>query len=148
MKPTLRLVAVAMVAVSTAGCFTYVPVGEVPARATPVQVHLNRPLPMPLEDITANNIVMVRGEVITDQQSELALSAFTLKSASDFEYLAGGQTVFIPRDALGAIEQKRLAVGRTALATAAVVSAGILIDWGLRQASGSGEGGDPPPSAQ
>ena len=146
MRCSLRLLPVALLALLSSGCFTYIPVGEVPPRATPVQVRLTRPVPMPLQDITANNIVFVRGEVIADQQSELALSAFTLKSASDFEYLAGGQTVFIPRDALGSIERRRLAVGRTALATVAVVGAGILIDWGLRQVTGDDGGGGPPPS--
>ena len=140
--PTLALVGLAT---ASTGCFHYVPVEEVPRQGTPVQVYTSRPVPVPLEDVTANNVVMVRGEVITEQTDQLALSAFTLESANEFEYLAGGQTVFVPRDALARIEEKRISWLRTGLTAAAFAGAGILIDWGLRQATGGGEGEGSPP---
>lgn len=131
---------------STAGCFHYVPVEAAPPQGTPVRAFLHRPVPVELREITANNIVMVRGEVIREEDERLLLSAFALESASEFEHVAAGETVALPRDALERIEVKRISPTRTALAGAALAAAGYLVNLALQSLGGGddGGGGGPP----
>ena len=136
-----RLLLVLSICLLATGCFHYVPVAEVPPQGTPVRVRLAPPLPIELADLTAHNIVEIRGEVATAQPDRIVLSAFTLLSAAEVEYLAGGQTVPLSRDAVAALDQKRISPARTALATAVLVAAGYAIQLGLRSLGG-GNGGD------
>ncbi|NIP79579.1 MAG: hypothetical protein GWM90_10315, partial [Gemmatimonadetes bacterium] len=93
-------------------------------------------------------IVQVRGEVVANRPDRLLMSAFALESVSQYEHLAAGETVLIPRDALGQIEEKRISATRTALAGAVLAGAGYLIQLGLRTAIGGGDGGEPPPPSK
>ena len=137
-----RLLLVLPICLLGTGCFHYVPTEEVPPQGTPVRVRLAPPLPIELADLTAHNIVEVRGEVAAAQPDRIVLSAFTLLSAAEVEYLAGGQTVPLSRDAVAGLDQKRLSPARTALATAALVGVGYAIQLGLRSLGGGNGGGD------
>jgi hypothetical protein len=144
-RPLLKLLLA--LSLGASGCFQYVPVEGVPPQGTPVRAGLSRPVAIELSDLTANNIVEVRGEIVAGQSEEIVLSAFALRAANEFEYPGRGQTVSLPRDAVARLEQKRISVSRTALATAGLVGLGYLVQLALK-AVGGGGGGDPggPPS--
>lgn len=127
------------------GCFHYVPVEEVPRQGTAVRTYLSRPISLELTEVTANNVMEVRGEVVSDGADRVLLSAFGLRSASDFQHVAAGETVAIPRDAIERMEEKRISFPRTALAGAVLAGAGYLVQLGLRSAIGGNEGGETPP---
>lgn len=122
------------------GCFHYVPIEGVPEQGTPVRLGLAQPISIELSDLTANNIVEVRGEIIAAPADRILVSAFGLRSAGDFEFLGRGETVSLPRDAIARLEEKRISPGRTAVASALLVGAGYLVQLGLRSAVGGGEG--------
>jgi hypothetical protein len=136
-----RLLPCLLLALSASGCFHYVPAPELPRQGTPVRAHLDRPLPVELADITANNVTQVQGEFVSADTERLVLSAFAVQTASDVEHFANGATVFLPRDAIQLLEERKLSPVRSALAAVAVVGAGYLIQRGLRGSLGGGEGG-------
>lgn len=142
MTPIRRTLPCLLLVAASTACFHYVPSAGMPSQGTPVRAYLNRPVPVELADITANNIVEVRGEFVTARPDQLILSAFALQTASDVEHRAGGATVYVPRDALRLLEERRISAGRTAVAVGALAGAGYLIQLGLRSAFGGGEGGN------
>lgn len=142
MTPIRRTLPCLLLVATSTACFHYVPSAGMPSQGTPVRAYLNRPVPVELADITANNIVEVRGEFVTARPDQLVLSAFTLQTASDVEHRGGGATVYVPRDALRLLEERRISAGRTALAAVAMAGAGYLIQLGLRGGIGGGENGD------
>lgn len=128
---------------STAACFQYVPVDEVPARGTPVRVGLARQVPIELTEITATNVEEVRGEVVSGDDGRLVLSVLGVRLLGGVDYLARGETVVLPQDAVASLTAKRFSPLRTALATAVLAGAGFLVERALSAAIGGGEGGGP-----
>ncbi|MEJ2216250.1 MAG: hypothetical protein P8099_06505 [Gemmatimonadota bacterium] len=125
------------------GCFAYVPVppNAPPPKGTAVRVRLATPADYRLARYTANDVVEVEGEVIRAEQDRLLLSAFGMRSAADFEFVAEGETVAIPNDQLASFERKKVSVFRSALLVVAVAALGSLVKLALDTAGGGGEGG-------
>lgn len=97
------------------GCFAYVPVrGESPAPGARVQVQLNSPQEVRAGEVTANDVVEIRGEVVAADSVQLLLSAFGLTSRSGIEHLATGQTTPVPRLNIARIRESRISTLRTA----------------------------------
>jgi hypothetical protein len=129
--------------ITASGCYHYVPVSEAPTYGAAIQTHLERPIPVELTDITANNVVRIRGEVIAADADQLVLSAFRIWGANGLEQPLRGETVRIPTDLVGLMEVKRFSTVRTALATVGLAAGSYLIQAALRAAVGGGEGEGP-----
>lgn len=134
-----------VLAVSTAGCYQYVPVETTPPQGTSVRAGLSSSMSFELSEITANRIVEIRGEVVTASAERLVLSAFSLVSQSDFEHLAAGETIVVPQDAVAWIEKREISASRTALVGAALVGVGFLIEAAIRGGGGGEDDGGGPP---
>lgn len=110
--------AVLLAAFLLSGCYTYVPTGmTLPAQGKPVRVFLSTPQDVRLSDLTANDVVVIDGELIGTSDEQVALSAWWVKSRSGYETLGQGETVTIPLSHLEGVRQKRLSVLRTAAVT-------------------------------
>lgn len=142
MRPRFLRFAALSLLVSTGACFHYVPALEAPAQGTPVRVPLSRPVAVQLRELTANNVIYVRGEVISAESRRLLLSVFALRAQSGFEYRAAGETVALPSDAVAGLEERRFSVRHTVLAAAVLTAAGYIFQRTLSGAIGGGESGD------
>ncbi len=125
------------------GCFAYIPVppGTAPPQGTAVRAYLSRPGDYRLTDYTANNIVQIDGEIVRVNPDTLVLSAFGLQAASGFEFLGNGETVLVPRMAVGGLERKQLSVWRSAALGAVFAAVVTLGGFALAAAGGGSEGG-------
>lgn len=129
------------------GCFHYVPVGAPPRQGTPVQLKLTEPISVRLPEVTATNVMLLRGEMIAAEPTRLLISAFALESG-ERELWAHGQSVAVPSAAVGQISVKRVSILRTSLAGAALAAGALFIRWGLQGAGGGGDSGGGSPPAQ
>lgn len=124
------------------GCYSYAtaPIGA-PGRGSGVRAHLTAPESFDIGEITVQNVVQVEGEVVTWDDDTLTLSAMLLESGSGQEFLGKGYTVYVPRQQIADLEQKKISSARTGL----VVGAGIVVAalTGALMAGGVG-GGDGP----
>ncbi len=126
------------------GCFSYVPVpvgGEL-SQGTAIRASLTRPADYRLTNYTANDIVEVEGELVRAKTDTLIMSAFTLRAASGYEFLAEGETVSIPRARIGGVERKKLSVWQTALVAGGFVALVTLGGYALGVGGGGSDGGD------
>lgn len=137
-----RAAAALLLAAFLSACTTYVPAPAEPMpMGTRVRARLDRPLDVPLHDLTANNVVRVDGEVVHVDADRVVLSAFTIATSGGFELLADGQTVTIPRRDLAGLERKKVALLSTALGVGLGVLAVVLVDAAARQFGGGGDSG-------
>lgn len=131
-----------------AGCFQYVPVRNAsPRPGTRVQVFLNDPQEVRTGEVTANDVVEIRGEVVSADSARLLLSAFGLTSRSGYEHVATGQTTMVPRLNIAGIRENRVSPLRTGFLAGAVVLAGAIFVSEVANPRGSGPGGGGPPGS-
>lgn len=128
--------------VTTGACFHYVPGSDSMPRGARVRVELARPIPVELRAVTANDVTNVSGELVSSDADRLVLSVFSLRAAGGFEYLSRGETVIVPDDAVGRVEERKISWVHTTLAAALVGGVVYAIGATLGGSSGGGEPGD------
>lgn len=127
--------------VTMSACFHYVPAHDGVHRGSRVRVELARPTAVDLREVTANNVTNVSGELVSSGSDRLVLSVFALRAAGGFEYFSEGETVVLPGDAVGRLEERRISAVRTTLAVAILGAAMYAIGSSLGGSSGGGESG-------
>lgn len=141
MNGTIRR-CVALASLLTMGaCFHYVPAPDVSRQGTRVRAELVEPRAVELREVTANNVTNLSGELVSSGPDRLVLSVFALRTAGGFEYLSEGETVVLPGDAVGRVEERRISAVRTTLAIAILGAAMYAIGSSLGGSSGGGEPG-------
>lgn len=123
-------------------CYTYVPTrGGLPPRQAVVRTYLSEPTSFTIGQISIHGVSEVEGEVVEWRDDFLVVSASWLWSAAGQEFGGGAETLFIPRNRVAAVEQKRL----SRLRTVGMVGAGAALATLLKIAmpSGSAKGGVP-----
>lgn len=141
-QPRHRAAAALLLAAFLSACTTYVPAPATPMpMGTRVRARLDRPMDIPLHDLTANNVVRVDGEVVRVDTDRVVLSAFTIATAGGVELLANGETVTIPGSHLAGLERKKVALLTTALGLGAGILAVALLDAAAQRLGGGGDPG-------
>jgi len=135
--------AIAVLCLTSNACYSFVPVGTPGGveRGATVRVDLTTPVDVRLTDFTANDIVLLRGELIRLDTSTLALSASWLRGSGALEFAAEGETVTVPRTSIGALAEKRFSLGKTLLFVGGIVTAALLIQGAFHPIGGGGGGG-------
>ena len=132
-----RVALFALVFVS-AGCFQYVPPGDVvPTRGSPIRLYLERPSSFELTQFTINNVTTLDGEWVARDAGDVVLSAKWLESVGGIGFDGENLTVRIPEANINALEAKRVSWWRTG---AALLGGAALTFFGF-DALGSGTEG-------
>lgn len=125
------------------GCFAYAPTNGVsPRPGTRVRVELREPQQVRLGELTANDVMVVIGEVVTEDSSQIVLSALSATTRSGFEHAANGETVRVARSNALAVSRNRISVLRTAGLAGLVALGGAAFVSGVRAGRASGSGGN------
>lgn len=146
MKPS-RPIAIALLACMApwvTGCYSFKPMATTEVRPDPgkqVRVHLNEPASVRLQNVTAEGVVEMNGELAEWDNGQVVLSVFWLRSTSGFEQRAEGETVVVEEANIREFTYKQinlpLSIG---LAAAAVVAAVVV---GSAFSAGGGGGNEP-----
>lgn len=126
------------------GCFAYAPMNGVsPQPGTRVRVDLREPQQVRLGELTANDVVSVIGEVVSEDSSQIVLSVLSASTRSGFEHAANGETVRVARGNVQALARNRVSVLRTAALAGMVAVGGAAFVSGVRagRASNGGSNG-------
>ena len=124
------------------GCFAYAPMNGVsPQPGTRVRVELREPQLVRLGELTANDVVSVIGEVVTEDSSQIVISALSATTRSGFEHAANGETVRVARGNVVALSQNRVSVLRSAGLAGLVALGGAAFVSGVRSGRASNNGG-------
>ncbi|MEW5930740.1 MAG: hypothetical protein AB1941_25040 [Gemmatimonadota bacterium] len=146
----MRPIALVLLCALLSGCFTYSPARSAPGRAARVRVTLSTPTDFRLTEVTANEVVVVEGEIVRADSAEVAISALDLRARSGYEFATQGETLVIPRSSIAVLETRRISVWRSALVVGALVAVMTLteklIGLGIGDDNGGGGGGGPNPS--
>lgn len=122
------------------GCQTFRPVGvDELGRGDRVRVDLRETTDVELRQMTARDVNFVDGETVARTDTELTLSAFSLRRPDGGVVPAEGWTVHLPLDLVEGIQERRLAVWRT-VGLVAGVAAATLFGW--EALGGGGEEGE------
>jgi hypothetical protein len=98
-----------------------------------------------LSNLTANDVVLIEGEMIRAGADSVLVSARWLQARSGFDFSGTGETVRVPRINVAAIEQKRISLLKTAALTAGLVlTVGVASALTLRGGESSGREPIPP----
>jgi hypothetical protein len=122
-------------------CYSFVPVTTSPERGATIRVSLDEPVDVRLGALTANEIVLLRGELIQLDTGSLAMSATWLRGRSTQEFAAAGETVTVPRRSLSQIAEKRFSPLKSALFGGAIIAAALLIQGAFHPFGGGGSDG-------
>ena len=126
------------------GCFAYAPMNGVsPRPGARVRVDLREPQQVRLGELTANDVMSLIGEVVTEDSSEIVLSALSATTRSGFEHAADGETVRVARSNAAVVSLNRLSMVRTAGLAGLVALGGAAFVSGVRagRASNGGNNG-------
>jgi hypothetical protein len=124
------------------GCFAYAPMNGVsPRPGARVRVELREPQVVRLGELTANDVVTLIGEVVTEDSSQIVLSALSATTRSGFEHAANGETVRVARGNAVAVSANRVSVLRTAGLAGLVALGGAAFVSGVRAGRASNGGG-------
>ncbi|HEX8210775.1 MAG TPA: hypothetical protein VF584_11410 [Longimicrobium sp.] len=124
------------------GCFAYAPAaGGDPPAPSRVRVLLTRPMDVRLTNVTANNVAVAEGEVVSTTRDTLTISALWLRAGTGYEFPGAGETVRIPREQVGRIETRRFSAARSVGVAVLSVGLGALLFAGVGKLTGSGDGG-------
>jgi len=124
------------------GCFAYAPMNGVsPRPGARVRVELREPQMVRLGELTANDVMSLIGEVVTEDSSQIVLSALSATTRSGFEHAANGETVRVPRSNAAAVSLNRVSVVRTAGLAGLMAIGGAAFVSGVRAGRASNGGG-------
>jgi hypothetical protein len=139
LRPVLGLL---FALLSTAGCYSFRPV-TTPQLGVDVRATLNVEAAIRRSQGLDDPIRHVAGRLVEYGTDSLALDVLVARSASVFQDVEIRDTVRLMTSEIESIQQRRLAVGRTALFTAAVVGGAIALVSGISSIVG-GNDEDPP----
>jgi hypothetical protein len=88
----MRPIALVLLCALLSGCFTYSPARSAPGQAARVRLTLTSPADFRLADFTANEVVVVEGEIVRADTQEVVLSALELRARSGYEFIGQGAT--------------------------------------------------------
>jgi hypothetical protein len=138
----VRPVATALLCLSVLnGCFAYVPAAGDPPAPNRVRVLLTRPMDVRLTNVTANNVAVAEGEVVSTTRDTLTISAHWLRAGTGYEFPGVGETVRIPREQVGRLETRRFSAARSAGVAILTVGLGALLFAGVGKLTGGSDGG-------
>lgn len=138
----VRPIAAALLCLSVLnGCFSYVPAAVDPPAPSRVRVLLTRPMDVRLSNVTANNVAVAEGEMVSATRDTLTISALWVRAGTGYEFPGVGETVRIPREQVGRVETRRFSAARSAGLTILSVGLGALLFAGVGKLTGSGDGG-------
>ncbi len=124
------------------GCFAYAPMhGVSPQPGARVRVQLREPQQVRLGELTANDVMTVIGEVVTEDSSQIVISALSATTRSGFEHAANGETVRVARGNAAVVSINRVSVLRSAGLAGLVALGGAAFVSGVRAGRASGGGG-------
>lgn len=138
------VVALAGAALSSAGCYRYVPAGPAPEAGTEVRATLAPPRTVQLAALEAREVAEVHGEVVRTAPDTLWLSATRLTTAHGGSFLPAGETVALPRPSVSALRERRMDAQRSGLAVAAAVALAVAAQYAIGSGSGR-QAPDPAP---
>jgi len=142
-------VAALLLAAPSAGCFNYIPLGDVaPRPGAEVIARLSVPLDVPLQDLTVHGVRMTTGRVVFIDRDSLVIAAERFASETGTDYPGLGTTMTLLRSHIAGVEQRRVSKGRTALLLGASAAALGAIIASVRQLVGSESSGPPGPPQQ
>jgi hypothetical protein len=142
-----RCVALAALSFGAGGCYRYQPLAQPePATGDNVRVSLTQDGTTALATRLGPRISQLDARVAEVRSDTLLLQVTTARSADLQESYFNGDTVSLPRSSVSSIEERRLAVGPTA------VLGGIVVGGALTAATAltgdNGNGGAPPVGGQ
>lgn len=140
---------VPLLLLSLSACYTYTEPTTAPERAAAVRLRLAEPSEFRLTNLTANDVVLVDGEMIRAGSDSVLVSARWLQARSGYEFAGMGETVRVPRSNLVTLEKKRISLLKTvALAAGFVLTVGAASVLLGGVGDGGGGGGKGPPVEQ
>jgi hypothetical protein len=147
MKPSRAIAAIVLVCMtpSVTGCYTYKPVAVHEVRPEPgkaVQVHLNAPESVRLQNLTADGVVQINGELAQWDNGQLVLSAFWVRSSSGFEHRAEGETVTLEEAKIRSVSAKQMNVPLSVALAAGAVAAAVIVGSAFSASGSAGNDGD------
>lgn len=120
-------------------CFSYATLQSDPVRqGKRLRVQLSTPRDIRLTNVTANDVVTVDGELVRFAPDTATLSVWMLKARSGYEFIGTGETVFLPRRDIAAVEERRFSILRSAAVAAAAGLAIVLIERAIGGSGGEG----------
>lgn len=137
----MRPIALVLLCALLSGCFTYGPARNAPGQAARVRLTLSSPADFRLADFTANEVVVVEGEIVRADTQEVVLSALELRARSGYEFIGQGATLTIPRSNVAALETRRISPWRSALVAGALVAVMTLTEKLIGVVAGDDNGG-------
>jgi hypothetical protein len=144
-KTTLLRVSLFSLLFVAAGCFQYVPPGNItPTRATPIRLYLEQPSSFELTNLIVTNVIRVDGELVRRDGGDVILSATWLDTPGGVGFDGEGWTLRIPESNISVFELKRMSWWRTG---AVLLGGGLLTIFGFdtlgagSEGSGGGGGG-------
>ncbi len=137
-----------MLSMFSSACYQYVRVeeGVMPAPGREVRVHLSPTREFEVGTTPVPGVETVEGSVYESEAQSLAVWTSMLRTQFGFSFRANGAVLYIPRDHITRLDERRHVPGKTILAIGAGVVAVVGI-FGLATAvSGGSTSGDPPPA--
>lgn len=123
-------------------CYSYAaPRSEDLRHGARIRAHLSPPRDIRLTNITANDVVVVDGELIRSAADTTVLSAWLLHARSGFDFVGAGETVRLPSSQIAAVEERRFSY----LKSAGLLGAAVLGMFVVSSVVDFGGGGDEPP---
>jgi len=139
---------VGLACVVLAGCYTYRPLASVeaamPPAGTPVQVRLTTAGATALVNEIGPDILYLQGQTVSADSATLTLAVAEAETARRITIDWKGEHVTLPREAIASVEQRKLAVGATAL-IGGLAGGGVLAAYALFGTAGASTGAVQPP---
>lgn len=127
------------VLIATGACYRYQPVAETaPALGGAVRVSLTPEGTTQIASRLGPRIVQLEGRIAQVHADTVVLKVTTARSADLVESYFDGDTVSLPRGAVSAMEQRKLAVGPTAVVGGMLVGGAVLGATALGGDNGNG----------
>ena len=146
----MKRTVVLSVLVLTVGCMRYVPAAPqaAPRYDAPVQLRLEQPQVVSFGELSVGNTVQVEGRVVGADADVLRISVAELRLANGVAYPATGEVAAIPRAWIAQLNERRLAVGRSALLSGALIVGAAALHSVFTSATASGRSGGNPRTGQ
>ena len=137
MNVVSRIALLALVATLT-GCYHYVPqAGRSLAQGTPLRIRLRTPQSFELSSLTANNIGVVKAEMIREEPGDVVVSTLWLEAVTGDGFSGENWTFPIARANIASLDVRTFSAWRTGV----VVVGGFLATYlGFDALRGSGGG--------
>lgn len=135
--------------IALAGCYAYRPLASVetamPAAGTPVQVRLTTAGATALASQVGPDILYLQGEIVSADPDGLTLAVTRAETARRIGVEWKGEQVTLPRGDIASVEQRRLALGPTAV-IGGLAGGGVVAAYALFGTGGTSSGIVQPPS--